>query len=147
MQASSSAAQVPPSTPGTKSTPADHEEEAEPEEAVIKPAPRFAKFERNNFKCSRCLKVPFFVSSLFSLFLEHHCQLLRQHMLDLTFCTEYPGCAVLQAKHDATVHYCCNSLSHVITIAVHCYSSLLLHCHALLSFHSAVYDSLAPSQD
>jgi hypothetical protein len=49
--------QVPPSTPGTKSVPAHHEEEAEPEEAVIKPAPRFAKFDRNNFKCSRCLKV------------------------------------------------------------------------------------------
>ncbi len=49
--------QVPPSTPGTKSVPATHEEEAEPEEAVIKPAPRFAKFDRNNFKCSRCLKV------------------------------------------------------------------------------------------
>lgn len=51
--------QVPPSTPGTKSTPADHEEEEaeQAEEAVIKPAPRFAKFERNNFKCSRCLKV------------------------------------------------------------------------------------------
>lgn len=50
--------QVPPSTPGTKSTPADREEEEEPEEPIIKPAPRFAKFERNNFKCTRCLKVP-----------------------------------------------------------------------------------------
>ena len=49
--------QVPPSTPGTKSTPAEREEEEEPEEPVIKPAPRFAKFERNNFKCTRCLKV------------------------------------------------------------------------------------------
>ena len=49
--------QIPPSTPGTKSTPADREEEEEPEEPVIKPAPRFAKFERNNFKCTRCLKV------------------------------------------------------------------------------------------
>ena len=49
--------QVPPSTPGTKSTPADREEEEEAEEPVIKPAPRFAKFERNNFKCTRCLKV------------------------------------------------------------------------------------------
>lgn len=77
MPASSSTAQVPPSTPGTKSTPADHEEEAEPEEAVIKPAPRFAKFERNNFKCSRCLKVPSFISSLLIFFLEHGRQLLR----------------------------------------------------------------------
>ncbi|KAL0037869.1 hypothetical protein WJX79_002900 [Trebouxia sp. C0005] len=49
--------EVPPSTPGTKSVPATHEEEAEAEEAVIKPAPRFAKFDRNNFKCSRCLKM------------------------------------------------------------------------------------------
>ena len=49
--------QVPPSTPGTKSTPAEREEEEEPEEPVIKPAPRFAKFDRNNFKCTRCLKV------------------------------------------------------------------------------------------
>ncbi|DBA80639.1 TPA: hypothetical protein ACH3X1_007887 [Trebouxia sp. C0004] len=49
--------EVPPSTPGTKSVPATHGEEAEPEEAVIKPAPRFAKFDRNNFKCSRCLKM------------------------------------------------------------------------------------------
>ncbi|KAL3155881.1 hypothetical protein ABBQ32_012881 [Trebouxia sp. C0010 RCD-2024] len=49
--------EVPPSTPGTKSTPADREEEEEPEEPIIKPAPRFAKFERNNFKCTRCLKM------------------------------------------------------------------------------------------
>lgn len=48
--------EVPPSTPGTKATPVEREEE-EPEEPVIKPAPRFAKFDRNNFKCTRCLKV------------------------------------------------------------------------------------------
>ena len=52
--------QVPPSTPGTKSAqPAEpEEEEQEPAaEPAAKPAPRFAKFDRNNFKCTRCLKV------------------------------------------------------------------------------------------
>lgn len=54
---------MPPSTPGTKlAQAAEPEEEEEPAaEPAAKPAPRFAKFDRNNFKCTRCLKVALFL--------------------------------------------------------------------------------------